>query len=69
LENPSVIFLTGVTGFVGIHLLQELLDTTGADIYCLVRAQDDFHAKEKLIVVISSLLFHRKKSRRQELFL
>ncbi|UCA58630.1 amino acid adenylation domain-containing protein [Chryseobacterium rhizoplanae] len=48
LENPSVIFLTGVTGFVGIHLLQELLDTTGADIYCLVRAQDDFHAKEKI---------------------
>jgi amino acid adenylation domain-containing protein/thioester reductase-like protein len=48
LENPSVIFLTGVTGFVGIHLLQELLDTTNADIYCLVRAQDDFHAMEKI---------------------
>lgn len=48
LENPSAIFLTGVTGFVGIHLLQELLDTTNADIYCLVRAQDDFHAKEKI---------------------
>ncbi|SMC74092.1 non-ribosomal peptide synthetase [Chryseobacterium sp. YR221] len=48
LENPSVIFLTGVTGFVGIHLLQELLDTTKADIYCLVRAQDGFHAMEKI---------------------
>lgn len=48
LENPSAIFLTGVTGFVGIHLLQELLDTTNATIYCLVRAQDDFHAKEKI---------------------
>ncbi|OCA80648.1 thioester reductase [Chryseobacterium contaminans] len=48
LENPSAIFLTGVTGFVGIHLLQELLDTTEADIYCLVRAQDEFHAKEKI---------------------
>ncbi|REC64350.1 thioester reductase [Chryseobacterium pennae] len=48
LENPSVIFLTGVTGFVGIHLVQELLDTTSADIYCLVRAQDDFQAKEKI---------------------
>lgn len=48
LENPKSIFLTGVTGFVGIHLLQELLDTTDADIYCLVRAQDEFHALEKI---------------------
>ncbi|UWX59755.1 amino acid adenylation domain-containing protein [Chryseobacterium oranimense] len=48
LENPKKIFLTGVTGFVGIHLLQELLDTTSADIYCLVRAQDEFHAIEKI---------------------
>ncbi|QIY91620.1 non-ribosomal peptide synthetase family protein [Chryseobacterium gallinarum] len=48
MENPAVIFLTGVTGFVGIHLLQELLDTTQADIYCLVRAEDEFHAMEKI---------------------
>lgn len=48
LENPKAIFLTGATGFVGIHLLQELLDTTDADIYCLVRAQDSFHAMEKI---------------------
>ncbi|GAE63580.1 amino acid adenylation domain-containing protein [Chryseobacterium indologenes] len=48
LENPTTIFLTGATGFIGIHLLQELLDTTDADIHCLVRAQDDFHAMEKI---------------------
>ncbi|MCW1963639.1 non-ribosomal peptide synthetase [Chryseobacterium viscerum] len=48
IENPATIFLTGVTGFVGIHLLQELLDTTNADVYCLVRAQDQFHAMEKI---------------------
>ncbi len=47
-ENPTAIFLTGVTGFVGIHLLQELLDTTHADIYCLVRAQDEFSAMDKI---------------------
>src|SRR5260221_1651351 len=47
-KNPSDIFLTGATGFVGIHLLQELLDTTHADVYCLVRAQDAFHAMEKI---------------------
>ncbi|WPO89274.1 amino acid adenylation domain-containing protein [Chryseobacterium sp. HR92] len=48
LENPSAIFLTGATGFVGIHLLQELLDTTHANIYCLIRAQDEFQAMEKI---------------------
>lgn len=48
IENPSSILVTGVTGFVGIHLLQEILDTTKADIYCLVRAQDEFHAMEKI---------------------
>ncbi|MDH6251710.1 amino acid adenylation domain-containing protein/thioester reductase-like protein [Chryseobacterium sp. H1D6B] len=48
LENPAAVFLTGATGFVGIHLLQELLDTTTAEIYCLVRAQDEFHAMEKI---------------------
>jgi amino acid adenylation domain-containing protein/thioester reductase-like protein len=47
-ENPTAIFLTGVTGFIGIHLLQELLDTTSADIYCLVRTQDEFYAMEKI---------------------
>lgn len=48
LQNPTAVFLTGTTGFVGIHLLQELLDTTAADVYCLVRAQDRFHGMEKI---------------------
>jgi amino acid adenylation domain-containing protein/thioester reductase-like protein len=38
LKNPNSIFLTGVTGFVGSHLLEELLQHTTAKIYCLVRA-------------------------------
>jgi amino acid adenylation domain-containing protein/thioester reductase-like protein len=32
------IFLTGATGFIGAFLLQELLQQTRSDIYCLVRA-------------------------------
>ncbi|MGW0324744.1 thioester reductase domain-containing protein [Nocardia sp. NPDC003183] len=32
--------LTGATGFVGIHLLRELLDRTDSRVWCLVRAQD-----------------------------
>lgn len=35
---PNHILLTGATGFFGIFLLKELLQTTQADVYCLVRA-------------------------------
>ncbi|MFY0255729.1 amino acid adenylation domain-containing protein [Chitinophaga sp. 30R24] len=48
LQHPTALLLTGATGFIGIHLLHELLHTTHADIYCLVRAQDEFHAMEKI---------------------
>ena len=40
IEKPKRIFLTGVTGFLGAYLLHELLVSTNADIYCLVRADD-----------------------------
>ncbi|TWF40432.1 amino acid adenylation domain-containing protein/thioester reductase-like protein [Chitinophaga polysaccharea] len=48
LERQSAILLTGATGFVGIHLLQELLDNTAATVYCLVRARDEHHALDKI---------------------
>nr|WP_315031719.1 amino acid adenylation domain-containing protein [uncultured Chryseobacterium sp.] len=64
LETPVAIFLTGVTGFVGIHLLQELLDTTNADIYCLVRAQDDFYAMEKIDRCFKQYLIPPKEEQR-----
>ncbi|MEV7866695.1 amino acid adenylation domain-containing protein [Streptomyces sp. NPDC088124] len=38
--EPRKVLLTGATGFVGTHLLSELLTTTGAQIVCLVRAAD-----------------------------
>lgn len=38
LVNPRAILITGVTGFLGAHMLQELLEKTDADIYCVVRA-------------------------------
>lgn len=37
---PRAIFLTGATGFLGAHLLAELLYTTQAQVFCLVRAAD-----------------------------
>ncbi|WP_432809665.1 amino acid adenylation domain-containing protein [Pantanalinema sp. GBBB05] len=39
-QLPQHILVTGVTGFLGAFLLQELLQQTQATIYCLVRAQD-----------------------------
>ncbi|WP_175845451.1 non-ribosomal peptide synthetase [Burkholderia arboris] len=40
LACPRTILLTGATGFVGVHLLAELLATTSAVVHCLVRAKD-----------------------------
>ncbi|MBJ9963112.1 non-ribosomal peptide synthetase [Burkholderia seminalis] len=40
LAAPRTILLTGATGFVGVHLLAELLATTLAVVHCLVRAPD-----------------------------
>ncbi|MBE9058098.1 non-ribosomal peptide synthetase [Sphaerospermopsis sp. LEGE 08334] len=47
-NKPQGIFLTGVTGFLGSHLLYELLQHTQANIYCLIRATDIEQARQKL---------------------
>ena len=39
-DQPASILLTGATGFLGAFLLHELLERTGAVIYCLVRCTD-----------------------------
>jgi amino acid adenylation domain-containing protein/thioester reductase-like protein len=46
--NPSAVFLTGATGFLGAFLLSEILEQTKADVYCLVRAYDTDSGLEKL---------------------
>jgi len=46
--QASAIFLTGATGFLGVHLLAELLRQTRATIYCLVRASDEEEGCKKL---------------------
>ncbi|MCL6588557.1 MAG: amino acid adenylation domain-containing protein [Firmicutes bacterium] len=46
-KSLSNIFLTGVTGFLGVHILYELLKTTGAVIYCLVRGAAETEAINK----------------------
>jgi amino acid adenylation domain-containing protein/thioester reductase-like protein len=46
--DPAHILLTGVTGFLGIYLLRELLNTTGATVHCLVRAEDAAQAMHRI---------------------
>lgn len=44
----DAIFLTGATGFLGAHVLAELLRTTAWKIVCLVRADDDVTAMQRI---------------------
>jgi amino acid adenylation domain-containing protein/thioester reductase-like protein len=48
LTDPRAILLTGATGFVGSHLLAELLGTSKANIYCLVRDRSQETAQARL---------------------
>lgn len=48
LTAPKRILLTGATGFVGVHLLAELLAKTEADIVCPVRGHDSSAALTRL---------------------
>ncbi|WP_067701507.1 thioester reductase domain-containing protein [Nocardia jejuensis] len=45
---PQRILLTGATGFLGSHLLLDLLRHSQAHVVCLVRAQDDQAATHRL---------------------
>lgn len=56
ITNPACIFLTGATGFLGAFLLDELLQQTQADIYCLVRAANAEEGKQKLCRTLESYL-------------
>jgi amino acid adenylation domain-containing protein/thioester reductase-like protein len=48
LANAESVLLTGATGFLGIHLLRDLLEETGARVTCLVRASDQAHAEQRI---------------------
>jgi phthiocerol/phenolphthiocerol synthesis type-I polyketide synthase E len=48
IAHPAEVFLTGATGFLGSHLLEELLSRTGARVHCLVRASDDEQAMRRV---------------------
>lgn len=49
IKEKSNVLLTGSTGFLGIHILNELLKKTNNDIYCLIRETNNTIPEEKLI--------------------
>ena len=56
--------LTGATGYLGIHVLKELIDSDAQNIYCLVRGKDMETAEHRL----KTLLFYYFESTYDELF-
>lgn len=48
LVHPAHILLTGATDFIGVHLLQQLLQTPGTHVTCLVHADDAARAQARL---------------------
>ncbi|MCP4725958.1 MAG: NAD-dependent epimerase/dehydratase family protein, partial [bacterium] len=51
-ENPKAILLTGATGFLGAHILYDLLDRTEAQIYCLIRGESQGYMTQRLQSVV-----------------
>ncbi|WP_406534985.1 amino acid adenylation domain-containing protein [Methanobrevibacter sp.] len=47
-ESLGNVLLTGVTGYLGIHILYELLENETGDIYCLIRSKKDLSIEERL---------------------
>ncbi|MNF37927.1 Linear gramicidin synthase subunit D [compost metagenome] len=47
--QPSVVFLTGATGYLGLYLIEQLLKRTTSRVICLCRAKDVPHAKSRIL--------------------
>lgn len=46
------LLLTGSTGFLGIHLLREILTETDINVYCLIRAKNKRASEERLLSLL-----------------
>ncbi|MBP5514385.1 MAG: amino acid adenylation domain-containing protein [Bacteroidaceae bacterium] len=58
------VLLTGATGYLGIHILRELIDSDAGNIYCLVRGKTQEKAENRL----RTLLFYYFADAFKELF-
>ncbi|KDM92405.1 amino acid adenylation domain-containing protein [Photobacterium galatheae] len=64
---PQTILLTGATGFIGSHLLAELLRTTASQIVCLVRATSAEAAMTRLRSVLTQYRIDLTEALRQRI--
>ncbi|WP_172844433.1 non-ribosomal peptide synthetase family protein [Tumebacillus algifaecis] len=58
LQKPNVVFLTGATGYLGSHILHDLLKDTDAHIYCLIRPSKDVTPQERLLETVDYYFGH-----------
>nr|WP_240929717.1 amino acid adenylation domain-containing protein [Streptomyces coryli] len=50
--DPGLLLLTGATGFLGAHLLQQLLTGTRATVACLVRAATELEGHDRIVAAL-----------------
>ncbi len=63
-QELGCVLLTGATGYLGIHVLRELIDSEATSIYCLVRGETQEKAESRL----RTLLFYYFDDAFKELF-
>ena len=63
-DSLGNILLTGATGFLGIHVLREILENESGDVYCFIRSNRVLSGEERL----KSLLFYYFSEEYAELF-
>ena len=47
------VLLTGATGFVGSHILANLMDNTNSNVYCIIREKSNISPTERLLNVLN----------------
>mmetsp|Transcript_3298 Transcript_3298/g.8829 ORF Transcript_3298/g.8829 Transcript_3298/m.8829 type:complete len:1112 (-) Transcript_3298:68-3403(-) len=62
LLKPRVVFLTGGTGYLGSHILSQLLQIPGLTTICLARADTDAAAKDRLLKTMEKYRLHKLTS-------
>jgi len=66
-QDIGDVLLTGSTGFLGSHILKELLDNTSSNVICLVRSKDDMDSSTRFNMMMTYYFedwYTKEKSKR-----